>query len=1089
MKKANSTKSTKNKLCLKDKPTNDLQNFIIEKNTYLQEIIKNTIISIRNNNQREIFSNNDTILSISLLAESYQKTKEIHKKVKSSTTQKEYDNLIEALQAVIDKLSMIICGFGTKNIEDLLFICFGTEFKELNIQDPVIKEKYELIKQHICPIGYKIIKWKTTQRKIVTIQPTICSNKIVEDIQNIEDSQILECFDTEQSNKTLFQKTFELRIAIPNETLKKTIIIYGIAEDVQIDYFNNKYIETRKEEILNNISHYSPEETEVIHNLLNIINIKDILVYGTEDIFKKMNAVFTEINNVKKNSLDITINKFTELDPYSQRNMIINLLLYSKDDEIQYICYLLYEIITFNNIDSNDSNEQKNIYESLPQPIKKHFKDIVKCNIKLTNENIQKYEKKNISFEQQIHLLKAPDSVKEKALFKLKEIKGKTEESGNKAKQYLEGLLKIPFGIYREEPILKIIKEFNHVFENISTNIQKLFPSIQITKKSNYTTIEIMKYLKQIELYVDANVLEYLKLNLENKTIKEISNITKYIQLNNNKEKKFVSQKTTNKTTKLKSIIDYLKDNNTTYTYEIFDKIQKGLCPSQYLNKIMIELQTLKTNMKTIECNIKTVKNVLDESIYGHSHAKNQLMKVISQWMSGEQNGYCFGFEGSPGIGKTSLAKKGLSCCLKNAENVNRPFAFIALGGSSNASFLEGHGYTYINSSWGKITDILIQTKCMNPIIYIDELDKVSKTENGKEIIGILTHIIDQTQNDIFQDKYFNGIDIDLSKVLFIFSYNDPEQIDKVLLDRIHRIKFDNLSLSDKIVIVKKYILPEINKKMGFDNVVQLSDEIIEYVIETYTAEPGVRKLKEVIFDLFGEVNIEILENSNNDSFDIPIKITKENLENKYLIKYCKRKEKKIHEYAEIGVINGLWANSLGLGGIIPIESHFFPSSTFLDLKLTGLQGDVMKESMNVAKTLAWKMTDENNQKRILEGFESNKCYGLHIHCPEGAVPKDGPSAGTAITVAIYSLLNGKKIRNDVAITGEINLRGEVTSIGGLDAKIAGGISAGIKTFIFPKSNNKDFLEWKEKNGKNVEEIRFVEVSTIEEVFEIIFVE
>lgn len=190
-------------------------------------------------------------------------------------------------------------------------------------------------------------------------------------------------------------------------------------------------------------------------------------------------------------------------------------------------------------------------------------------------------------------------------------------------------------------------------------------------------------------------------------------------------------------------------------------------------------------------------KKVLDKSIHGHNYAKNQILKIIGQWMNGTQSGYCFGFEGSPGIGKTSLAKKGLSNCLIGADGKSRPFAFIALGGSSNGSTLEGHSYTYVNSIWGRIVDILMETKCMNPIIYVDELDKVSKTEHGKEIIGILTHLIDTTQNDCFQDKYYSGINIDLSKALFIFSYNDPDNIDRILLDRIHRIHFENLSIDE----------------------------------------------------------------------------------------------------------------------------------------------------------------------------------------------------------------------------------------------------------------------------------------------------
>ena len=482
---------------------------------------------------------------------------------------------------------------------------------------------------------------------------------------------------------------------------------------------------------------------------------------------------------------------------------------------------------------------------------------------------------------------------------------------------------------------------------------------------------------------------------------------------------------------------------------------------------------------------MKNINDILDDSIYGHFFAKNQIMKIIAQWMNGEQTGYCFGFEGSPGIGKTSLAKKGLTNCLKDDNNISRPFNFIALGGSSNGSSLEGHGFTYMNSTWGKIVDVLMESKCMNPIIYIDELDKVSKTEQGKEIFGILTHLIDSTQNDCFQDKYFSGIDIDISKALFIFSYNDPEEIDKVLLDRIHRIKFDNLTIADKIIIVNKFLLPEINTKMGFENVVNISDTMIEYIIENYTLEPGVRKLKELLFDLYGEINLNILK---PNKINIPIIINEENIENIYLTRYNKILTKKINETSEIGIINGLWANSLGLGGITPIQTLFYPSSTFLELQLTGLQGDVMKESMNVAKSLAWNLINDTIKKKWLLYFNDTKCQGLHIHCPEGGISKDGPSAGAAITTAIYSLLTEKHIKHNIGITGEINLNGEITAIGGLTHKINGGIKAGITTFLFPKSNHRDFIEWQKNNNDNNLSITFIEISNIKDVFHHVFV-
>ena len=251
------------------------------------------------------------------------------------------------------------------------------------------------------------------------------------------------------------------------------------------------------------------------------------------------------------------------------------------------------------------------------------------------------------------------------------------------------------------------------------------------------------------------------------------------------------------------------------------------------------------------------------------------------------------------------MARKGLARCLKDEDGTSRPFSFIALGGSSNGSTLSGHNYTYVGSTWGRIVDILMESKCMNPIIFIDELDKVSRTENGKEIIGILTHLIDPTQNESFQDKYFSGIDIDMSKVLFIFSYNDAALLDKILLDRIHRIKFDNLTLQDKLEISHNYILPELFKNVGFNDIIEFNDEILEFVIENYTQEAGVRKLKELLFEIISEINLEIL-NGELD-FEIPIKVTKDMITDKYFKEKYKKNPKKIHKKPQIGIMNGLW--------------------------------------------------------------------------------------------------------------------------------------------------------------------------------------
>ena len=275
---------------------------------------------------------------------------------------------------------------------------------------------------------------------------------------------------------------------------------------------------------------------------------------------------------------------------------------------------------------------------------------------------------------------------------------------------------------------------------------------------------------------------------------------------------------------------------------------------------------------------------------------------------------------------------------------------------------------------------------------------------------------------------------------------------------------------------------------MGLENMIEIPDDVIEIIIEEYTCEPGVRKLKEVLFEIIGEINLELLQTP--DLFEIPIVVTKDSLKKKYLKKRHEIKIKEIHSTPKPGLICGLWANALGKGGVLPIEITYFPSGTLFDMKLTGMQGDVMKESMTVAKTLAWTLLTDEEASAIAKTMDETKKQGIHIHVPEGATPKDGPSGGTAITAALYSLFTNKTIRNDIAITGEICLQGRVTAIGGLDLKILGGIKAGVKEFFYPNDNEKDFKDFMDKYNENpiIENIKFNSVGTIQEVLELIFI-
>jgi endopeptidase La len=446
------------------------------------------------------------------------------------------------------------------------------------------------------------------------------------------------------------------------------------------------------------------------------------------------------------------------------------------------------------------------------------------------------------------------------------------------------------------------------------------------------------------------------------------------------------------------------------------------------------------------------VDKILDKCTYGQRDAKNQMKRIIGQWMNGASKGQCFGLCGPPGVGKTTLCKNGLAKCLFDENGESRPFAFLPLGGATNGSILEGHHYTYMGSTWGKIIDILMETKCMNPIIYVDELDKISKTEHGKEIASILTHITDQSQNKEFYDRYFASIPVDLSQVLFIFSYNDRDSIDRILRDRIQEIDIKSLSVKEKLVISQNYIIPEILNNVGFsqDEII-FTNDILMKIINEYTYEAGVRKLNEILYDIVRDINLNKIMDETEISY--PVTIDENNIKN-ILSGMVKINSKKMHNEPRVGIVNGLYATTAGLGGLTVIQvMRIYSDKKYSLEKLTGSQGDVMKESMNCAMTLAWNILPENIRKEIEENKEG---FGLHIHCPEGATPKDGPSAGLAITLGIISRLTNISIRNDVAMTGEVDLIGNAHEIGGLYSKLQGAYQCGINKVLIPFDNKKD---------------------------------
>jgi ATP-dependent Lon protease len=1068
-------KNSKNILIAKNVKNVEFNNFIGKKLDQVIDIIQRTYLSLSFCKQFDVFSKSSIGQCSDHLHTIYTTAKVLKDNIPINDS--EMDSTLAIIQSIFDKLSIVFSTYGTYNINDVYYVVFGTKYNNYDTYDKenkYLNDKLELIEKYVLPIGYKNLPWTECNNDNDNI------NKITDYTLQIDKYPHLECFEPTSMYSSIHQSVFGMRILIRNTNDKKILCLLGLTKDIPLQYLlDNNYVNIRLAEIKESISS-SDNNTDLIERWVDIISLKDILIYSTCDFQKRFDTMIKDVKYVKTNRVDTIIKKFFDLDLISRRKMLINLFTYNSDNEVQYIAYMLYDLIgSADNIDGTDNTEQMVLYESLPWKLKQYFKETMINTIEYTQDSLSQCDESKVSLEQQVLLMKADDKIKNRAKIKLKEIKQKSDDQGNKSKQYLEGLVRVPFGIIKKEPILCKMDELNELFTNLRNNVE-----IKIDNKEKYTLHEIKKSLNETNTSLLLTSIDNCKNKLSKTNKKElVQSLSVFIDSLTDEHK--------TKTGIIKSLTTYLNKARTDseLSNEVY-KILKIICPNDMNSNINNKIIQMRDEIANVENSMIKINDYLDDSIYGHAKPKEQILKIMGQWINGEQKGYCFGFEGSPGVGKTSLAKRGLARCLEDDNGNTRPFSFISLGGSSNGSTLEGHNYTYVNSTWGKVVDILMDSKCMNPIIYIDELDKVSKTEQGREIIGILTHLIDGTQNDEFQDRFFSGIPFDLSKALFIFSYNDPDQIDRVLLDRIHRIRFDNLSWSDKIVVVNKFIMPELNEKMGFENTVKLTDEVIRHIIETFTMEPGVRKLKEVLFDLFGEINLKLLHYSKEDigEIELPIEIKIEDFGKVYLKKQRKVSDLKIHSAPMIGTINGMWANALGKGGIIPIETRYYPSGTFFDLKLTGMQGDVMKESMTVAKTLAWSLTSDERKKELTKYFEETK-HGVHVHCPEGATPKDGPSAGGAITLTIYSLLNNKPINNTISMTGETNLRGRITAIGGLDSKIIGSMRAGVKTILYPKENQDDFDDFmnKYKDVINVDEMTFCPVDTIEEAMDIVF--
>jgi ATP-dependent Lon protease len=1066
---------------------------IVEKVGVYRKIITKTKINSDNYMKMNILTSSETNCCISELNSIIDDVRLLEVYLKDNESY-DVDNVINDIQTLNNKLSSIIKKYGTMCVEDLIYVCLGNKYLEQF--DVKYRDKFDLIKRYMHPTGYKLISDSLVKKN--SVPHSSAGNTILEDFRICETGDNCSCYSFD--SKKCGIRLNAIKVMVKDERQKQSLIIYGYVDDLTFEYIlNNNYIYD-KYYSLKQMKPTDCEKYDCKFDLyMNSLCLKDYLIYDLTDIYDRYNGHLMNAMSIKSKSLSCVVNDFLKADFDGKRLILIELLIHSNDKEFMYLAYLLYDTMTIDG-DEKSGDEQEILYNSLPCVIKSKFKCAMKQTIDYTN-NILNYDVDNkIPIEQRICLMKCSDKVKEKAMIKLKEVKSKTDDSATKSRQYLDGLLKIPFGIFKREHIFGIMNENEKLFSQMVENKENSCHTSFITNKDKYNSIEIKNATRDIlsNMGMETFVSKMQKVNTRLDEMKKkqllsfIGNIRDVFARNN------ISQDNGANISKLLvgDIHGEQKGVLRTRCNQLLSMIHNDTILDEVLYHADIIDEKNRSIYKTLSCiqnncvdvnkYMGNVRKCLDDSVYGHDDAKRQIERIVGQWINGKDGGYCLGFEGPPGTGKTSIAKYGLSQCLVDENGEKRPFSFIAIGGSSNGSTLEGHNYTYVGSTWGRVVDILMEQKCMNPIIFIDEIDKVSKTENGREIISILTHLVDPTQNDSFQDKYFSGIDIDVSKILFVFSYNDVSLIDRILLDRIHRIKFDNLTTDDKLVICNKHMLPELLNKMGQFGNIEFSDEVLAYIINSYTHESGVRKLKELLYEIIGEINLLTL-NDTTGEIDIPVVVTEDDVTNKYLKDHHKMNEKKVTPIDKIGIICGLYANALGRGGVIPIESRMFVTKNLLDLKLTGQQGDVMKESMTVAKTLAWSLTPKNRQTYLLKEFETSNNQGIHIHCPEGATPKDGPSAGTAITIAIYSLINNIPIKYDLAITGEINLQGCVTAIGGLDLKIIGGINTGVKTFLYPSDNKRDFDKFMDKYRGNpiLNGIMFHSIDTIHDALDL----
>lgn len=458
---------------------------------------------------------------------------------------------------------------------------------------------------------------------------------------------------------------------------------------------------------------------------------------------------------------------------------------------------------------------------------------------------------------------------------------------------------------------------------------------------------------------------------------------------------------------------------------------------------------------------IENARKILDEDHYGLEKIKERILEFLAvRQLTDEKREPIICLVGPPGVGKTSIVKS-------IARALNRKYVRMSLGGIRDEAEIRGHRKTYVGAMPGRIISNIRIAGTMNPVFLLDEIDKLASDFKGDPSSALL-EVLDPEQNNAFRDNYLE-IPFDLSKVIFITTANNPDAIPAPLYDRMEIIEMSGYTPEEKLQIAKKHLIGKQLKAHGIsEDRLSFTDDGIEKIIYSYTRESGVRGLEKEIANVMRKVAVKIVSGEAQDK----IVVTKDNV--KEFLGVEKYLENEKPEHSEVGAATGLAWTAVG-GEILTIEVSIVSGKG--EILLTGHLGDVMKESARTAISYIHAHADDYD---IPERAFKDK--DIHIHVPEGAIPKDGPSAGITIATAVFSALTGKGVKNDVAMTGEITLRGKVLPIGGLKEKSLAAMRAGIKKVLIPVDNMKDLADIPEsvKNG-----VKFIPVENVSEVFKI----